>query len=190
LTKEQVMYYGLPRTPIKETDLRKKGFEDRHGEGAVELDALEALHSGELARIVREAIRPYFDDELWERLAAADSEATDLAATEWEASIEEEAEQLEDLRAESGLIGQRFEKRAAELKKDLDEAMEPLKERLEVIQHVIEEKALEFQIDLPARPEPLQSDADESGWLFDSSRPYLDQIECYRRYKATSDGEN
>src|SRR5690242_8701553 len=29
LTKEQVIRYHLPRTPIKETDLRKKGFEDR-----------------------------------------------------------------------------------------------------------------------------------------------------------------
>ena len=37
----KVIHYRLPRVPIKATDLRKKGFEDRHGEGAVELDALE-----------------------------------------------------------------------------------------------------------------------------------------------------
>ena len=46
LTREQVIEYELPRTPIKESDRRKRGFEDRNGEGAVELDALEALHPG------------------------------------------------------------------------------------------------------------------------------------------------
>ena len=92
LTKEQVIHYQLPRIPIKESDLRKKGFEDRHGEGACELDALEALHPGELARIVRHAVKPYFDEDLWERLQEADGEASDLADAEWEVLIEKESE--------------------------------------------------------------------------------------------------
>ena len=37
LTAEQVRYYQLPRTPIKEGDLTKQGFEERHGGGATEL---------------------------------------------------------------------------------------------------------------------------------------------------------
>src|SRR5947199_9661088 len=40
LTLEQVRHYQLPRTPIKETERRRGGFETRSGEGAVELDAL------------------------------------------------------------------------------------------------------------------------------------------------------
>lgn len=56
LTREQVVGYKLPRTPIKETDLRRRGFEDRHGEGAVELDALEALYPGGLAKLVEAAL--------------------------------------------------------------------------------------------------------------------------------------
>src|SRR5436309_15833979 len=40
LTLDQVQYYQLPRTPIKETERRRFGFEERYGEGAVELDAL------------------------------------------------------------------------------------------------------------------------------------------------------
>jgi hypothetical protein len=43
LTLAQVQQYRLPRIPIKESDRRKPGFEDTYGEGAVELDALEAL---------------------------------------------------------------------------------------------------------------------------------------------------
>jgi hypothetical protein len=44
LTPEQVAEYDPPRIPIKDTDARKGRFEARHGDGAVELDALEALH--------------------------------------------------------------------------------------------------------------------------------------------------
>jgi len=61
LTKRQCVDYQLPRTPIKESDRRKSGFEERHGEGATELDALEALHPGEMGNILQEAIGPYVD---------------------------------------------------------------------------------------------------------------------------------
>src|SRR4029453_2404048 len=51
LTRTQVHAYSLPRIPIKESDRRKGQFEDRYGEGAVELDALEALYPGVLATL-------------------------------------------------------------------------------------------------------------------------------------------
>ena len=63
LTKEQCREYQLPRTPIKESDKRKPGFEERHGSGATELDALEALHPGEMGGIFRQAISLYVDVE-------------------------------------------------------------------------------------------------------------------------------
>ncbi len=62
LTAEQVREYELPRTPIKETERRGAKFEERNGAGAVELDALEALHPGELARIVSEALGEFWDE--------------------------------------------------------------------------------------------------------------------------------
>src|SRR5262249_36324910 len=52
LTQQQCDEYRLPRIKIKDTEKRRKKFEKKYGEGAVELDALEALHPGELARIV------------------------------------------------------------------------------------------------------------------------------------------
>ncbi len=61
LTRDQVITYQLPRIPIKESDARKAGFEERYGAGAVELDALEALYPGVLADLVRDAIEPYRD---------------------------------------------------------------------------------------------------------------------------------
>jgi hypothetical protein len=58
LTGEQVDRYRLPRVPVKEDktgrpDRRGKRFEQANEEGIVELDALEALHPGTLADVVR-----------------------------------------------------------------------------------------------------------------------------------------
>ena len=63
LTHEQCIEYGLPRTPIKETEQRSGTFEARFGEGATELDALEALHPGFLHEIVKTEIRRYWDPD-------------------------------------------------------------------------------------------------------------------------------
>jgi hypothetical protein len=60
LTLEQVRQYQLPRTPIKATEKRATSFENAFGAGATELDALEALHPGELARILSAVMRLYF----------------------------------------------------------------------------------------------------------------------------------
>jgi len=71
LTPEQCEHYELPRTPIKKGEGTGAGakaydtltarFQQTHGKGATELDALEALHPGEMTRILEEAIEPYWD---------------------------------------------------------------------------------------------------------------------------------
>src|SRR5579859_1972450 len=68
LTLEQVQHYQLPRTPIKETERRRAGFEGRHGEGAVELDALEALYPGQLEQLLSGYLDTYYDATLEERV--------------------------------------------------------------------------------------------------------------------------
>ncbi len=70
LTKDQCIEYRLPRTPIKDTDKRKDGFEERHGEGATELDALEALRPGELRKLIVEALSPYFDRSSYHKVVS------------------------------------------------------------------------------------------------------------------------
>lgn len=64
LTPEQCQRYQLPRTPLKETESRAAKFEDRFGSGATELDALEALHPGELRKIVDDEVLRYIDPTL------------------------------------------------------------------------------------------------------------------------------
>jgi hypothetical protein len=63
LTLEQVTQYQLPRIPIKESERRGAAFEERYGEGAVELDALEALQPGVLSKIISQALEPYYSRE-------------------------------------------------------------------------------------------------------------------------------
>jgi hypothetical protein len=61
LTHDQCIEFRLPRTPIKETEVRAARFEERFGEGGTELDALEALHPGALAQILEDEIGRYYD---------------------------------------------------------------------------------------------------------------------------------
>jgi hypothetical protein len=61
LNYDQVVRYRLPGIPTKEGDSRAKGFIERNGDRATELDALEALYPGELASIIRKALEPYYD---------------------------------------------------------------------------------------------------------------------------------
>src|SRR5262249_5395838 len=68
LTEEQVRDYQLPRTPIKESERRREGFEQRFGTGAVELDALEALYPGELRTLLGGYLEAYYDTTLQERV--------------------------------------------------------------------------------------------------------------------------
>jgi len=65
LTAEQCVEYGLPRTPIKSSNLRKDEFEERHGAGATELDAMEALHPGEMKDLIMVVVNEYFDRDKW-----------------------------------------------------------------------------------------------------------------------------
>jgi hypothetical protein len=66
LTHEQCVKYQLPRYPMDRKERYKGNFEGKYGEGATELDALEALYPGTMASIVIDAISPYFDETLHE----------------------------------------------------------------------------------------------------------------------------
>jgi hypothetical protein len=84
LLPEQVEHYRLPRIPIKDIERRAAKFEQNFGEGAVELDALDALHPGELHQIVQQTVLKYIDPDLKDR-QEADA-----------ASIEEDLREIEE----------------------------------------------------------------------------------------------
>jgi hypothetical protein len=75
LTKQQCIDLRLPRIPIKESDRGKGRFEERHGEGATELDALEAIHPGLLRQMILDEVKRYHDDTFDDRVEEAFDEA-------------------------------------------------------------------------------------------------------------------
>lgn len=163
LTAEQVARYKLPRTPIKASERRRDSFEATHGHGAVELDALEALHSGELRKIVENAIGWFMDDSLAGR--ADDAQAGWLEAVE-------DAE-AEALAAHDELVAAADVAYAAWIGAHRRACL--------AIEPDLRDAA--FTIGNPERPEPYPV-ADFDNPLFDSGRDYQAQVQRFADFKA------
>jgi hypothetical protein len=87
LTLEQVIAYNLPSTPLKAGETRADKWKARYGREQTELDALIALHPGELRRIASDAVEPFWDATLRER--------SQEAATEWARQAQAQLEESE-----------------------------------------------------------------------------------------------
>jgi hypothetical protein len=71
LTAEQVRELNLPSTPLKETEKRADRWREAFGTDQTEIDALATLRPDELRRIVIEAMSPFYDFTLDERVEQA-----------------------------------------------------------------------------------------------------------------------
>jgi hypothetical protein len=109
LTLEQVRRYRLPRIPIKDTDRSAPEFERRYGEGATELDALEALRPGELRKIVKKEIERYIDSNLDVNIHTVHREAEDEADDINERIHAEHAAEIEWLRQKHEALAEQAE---------------------------------------------------------------------------------
>jgi hypothetical protein len=169
LTEDQCRHYRLPRTPIKDTDKRAGRFEARFGEGATELDALEALHPGELEAILVREIRRYYDLDL--------QGATEEKAEEVEAELDEINERVH-AQHEADVEALRTEYQ------DMAGRMERWRERAETVWQAIGEslQAEAPDIDLVDWPEAEEGNED-SDPLFDSTRDYVEQIDRYKDHQ-------
>jgi len=183
LTKEQVAEYSLPRVPVKDSDLRKASFEEKYGAGAVELDALEALYPGELARIVEGHILQFRDTKLSEKLNQARQAAWEKLNNAWEEQIEPYRGELEELKARVEAVVEIYQQRLEELKEEMDSELEPYRERLNFLQQAIQNQIEQISVELPDRPEPEACPEDEE-WLFDSRRSYFEQLKYYKARKG------
>jgi hypothetical protein len=86
LTPDQVREYGLPSTPLKESERRADRWREAMGVEQTEIDALATLRPDLLRQIARDAIAPFFDSSLEDRFRDARQEW--LAAAQ--ARIEEQ----------------------------------------------------------------------------------------------------
>ncbi len=174
LTAEQVKHYSLPRTPIKESERRKDSFEARHGEGATELDALEALRPGELRRVLTRYVEAYYDVTLNRRVREARERlADDLDALRDQITALYLA-QINELRAE--LEG---------IRADFQPRMEAYSERVQSTWQAMRDQLEDVMPTLSAYPVPEARPGQEIGeGLYNSERDYLEQIDVYKQFQG------
>lgn len=175
LTPEQCEHYRLPRTPIKKSERRAGRFEERFGEGATELDALEALHPGELAKIIESEIERYYDRDLDFRTRQAARPITAelaLATLRVRKAHSQEIDELSKEYAEIVAARERWVERAKPLWRAITNEIKA------------EIEPLVADIDWP---EPRAGDEDNDP-LFDSTRDYVEQIDRYNEFQGKPTG--
>ena len=178
LTQEQCQVYALPRTPIKEKKKRKGHFEEQHGDGATELDALEAVYPGALANIMEELILSYYDTRLAGLVRNARLELeVDLEELRQE-TLERYTDELRRLEAEYQGIRNAFEGRIAQHK-----------QRLVKLWQAITHDLADRCPDIADFPIPAAAERDEiDAGLFDSQRSYLEQLHVYKEFQGNANG--
>ena len=174
LSIDQVREKELPRTPIKDAERRKTGFENRFGEGAVELDALEALHPGSLAQIVCRWLERYFDHDLQERVDDVRGNLEEELSEAHDSVIAEHQEEIDQLRKEWAAIRKQYESKIKAFSKKV----------ISLIEHVSEELEINApDLDLFPIPEATEADETEQA-LYDSSRNYFEQLAAYKEFQG------
>lgn len=175
---------NYPEPPLRRVTGAEEASRDRYGEGAVELDALEALHPGVLGRIVRDAIAPYRDRTLQARLSEAEAEAQEIAEAEWQSVQEEFEPALDAIKRDAEAIISNYRGKLEALAAGLENDLAPLADRLRVVQHAVQDAAVSFMPELPERPAPEIEELDEEDWLYDSGRSYPEQLRVYKLRKS------
>jgi hypothetical protein len=191
LTPEQIDRYNLPRAPIKKTDPGMRRFQKLFGRGAVELDALEALHPGALEEIVSDAISAYDDDDIGRRLSNTGDWVEQTISEAWDRGdgpgIQE---RLDKARTRLDAIVAPIEKELKKLRRKLNDKLKAsgiageLEEIREAGQAAIDEVLDFVEGVLPDRPEPelLTGLPDGAEHLFDTERSYFDNLESLRKF--------
>lgn len=179
LTDNQRKYYQLPRTPIKKTDRRRTHWEEVFGKGAVELDALRALHPGEFEKIVEQHILEFRDMDLEDRVEEAESNLQEKLSEEREEIIEPYEKDLEKIKDEAKEILGSYEGELEKLSTRLDGELEPLSEDLKKAYQAIQEKIEAINVEIPPLPKP-EIEEKNRAWLFDSGRNYLEQLKAFK----------
>lgn len=202
LTPAQITRYRLPRVPVKDSDLRKGNFEEAYGEGQVELDALEALYPGELARIVQAAILQYYDPTLAQRANEMKAELVEALRARREDVMGDYQTQVDALRLRYEELVEDFDDtrdQFDDLVRDFLPRIEAYQQRLDQIKAQGRElysqlasdlkETVESWIDLDDFPLPdPELPEEDDDLLYDSRRDYMEQLDAYKSYRHGLNG--
>jgi hypothetical protein len=198
LTPDQVRSFELPSSPLSEKDKRKARWIERMGVEQTEVDSLLALHPGALARMARDALSPYFDPGLAERVDSAReqwrAEAVDVIG-ENIANVPDLADRLAGIEARASDISARIEaledeaESLREAAAQINAEGEALDVEIADINAGLAELAGEIDLALPDVPEADLPDrpTDGPGMVLSAA---WDWIEATRRLKGRKAYEN
>jgi len=175
LTLDQVQHYGLPRTPIKETERRREGFEQRHGAGAVELDALEALYPGELSRVLGRYVEYYYDTSLEDRVYQQIEALKQHLGGAWRDITNNYSQDIQALRRE-------YDQLQADFGARMSGYGERVRSLWQAIRSDLNASAPQI-VDQYPLPGPYEGYELGDG-LYNSERDYLEQLEAYKLFQG------
>jgi hypothetical protein len=177
LTPEQCRKYNLPRVPIKDSEKRKDKFEQIFGVGATELDALEALYPGELARLLEAELNNWLDAGLHDRSYRLRSSMQLRLRTIDQGVHDKHAEEIEAVTESFNEISDRL----AEIESEFEDWEEEADELWETIATEIEEKRPDLS-DVEVPRSSARGETDRFV-LFDSQRDYFTQMDAYNAWR-------
>ncbi len=170
LTEQQCREYRRPRTPIKESERRKDRFEEKFGTGATELDALEALHPGVMARLLEAEIDRHLDPTLEERVSEVRWNLRHRLREIQAAVTEPHQDEIDELTSDyEGIVAslEAWERSAEDLWSTITEELEEAQPNLS-----------DFE-----KPEARPANEPDGFVLFDSKRDYLTQMDRYHEWQ-------
>jgi hypothetical protein len=192
VTRQQVQELGLPRMMISEKDPRRAQWELEHGEGAVEVEALDALHPGKLEEIVGDRIQELQDRRLRRKVIETRIEARNRVREAVQEIPASHAEKLQEIQEESEALASRYRAlyfqlgeevaaRYRRLQARFDRHLEPLQEELQQVEDEVREALENLEVDMPDLPEAEVEEGEEKAWFYDSERGFVEQTNQFRR---------
>ena len=165
-----------------------------YGKGRCELDALEAVVPGELARIVENYILRYRDETIEDNLERCERIATERMTEAWDDATGPTRKRIEDWETKLAAINDKHADARTKLAADIEQDLAPLRVECEDIEEEIRDDldtaAEELEDVMPVRPEesfercdPDFPNGDPDDVLFNSSRSFADQLGYYKRHK-------
>ena len=145
LNEEQILKFNLPKAP-------------KHGEAVVELDAMEAIHPGELGKIITTALSPYVD-----------TTKTDIVRKENERMKSELSHLIEN-----------------KLLLSIQNAMSTVDLTSNGAGFTIDD-VMNSKFIAPSRERKV---IESNDWMFDSSRPWITQLDMFKKYKTEREEES
>lgn len=189
VTPSQAVDHDLPRTPMptavpttkaatgaKAYETLKAKFEAVYGEGAVELNAMEALIPGEITKLLKKELSHYYDSTVGSKIESEIARMRDDVREVIQDELLENKEEIVDirnkLREPLSILSKAWKK--AKEEHDIDGLMKQFKELLEIEPDLSSIEFEEFSGELV--------DENDEDWLLDTKRTYGEQLKKFKEF--------